>query len=50
MMSSSAQVKAYLAALPPDARSHLNVIRGIVRDVAPQATESWSFSNPRLRR
>lgn len=30
-MSPSVQVKAYLAALPPDARRHLNMIRGMVQ-------------------
>ena len=47
--SPSVQVKAYLAALPPDARRHLNVIRGIVRDVAPDAKESFSYRMPGFR-
>jgi uncharacterized protein YdhG (YjbR/CyaY superfamily) len=47
--SPSAQIRKYLAALPPDARKHLNVIRGIMRDVAPEATESFSYRMPGFR-
>jgi uncharacterized protein YdhG (YjbR/CyaY superfamily) len=43
------QVKAYLAALQPDARRYLQVIRRIVREVAPDATESFSYRMPGFR-
>jgi uncharacterized protein YdhG (YjbR/CyaY superfamily) len=47
--SPSVQVKAYLAALQPDARRYLQVIRRIVREVAPDATESFSYRMPGFR-
>jgi uncharacterized protein YdhG (YjbR/CyaY superfamily) len=42
-------VRAYLAALPPRARRHMNEIRRIVRSVAPDATESFSYRMPGFR-
>ena len=47
--SPSVQVKAYLAAQQPDARRYLQVIRRIVREVAPDATESFSYRMPGFR-
>ncbi len=43
------QVRTYLAALPPDARRYLKQIRGIVREFAPDATESFSYRMPGFR-
>jgi uncharacterized protein YdhG (YjbR/CyaY superfamily) len=45
----SEQVRAYLAALPPRARRHMKEIRSIVRSVAPDATESFSYRMPGFR-
>ena len=42
-------VRAYLAALPPPARRHMNEIRRIIRSVAPDATESFSYRMPGFR-
>ena len=39
-------VRAYLAALPPRARKHMTGIRRIIRAVAPDATESFSYRMP----
>lgn len=45
----AAQVRTYLAALPPDVRRYLKQIRGIVRELAPDATESFSYRMPGFR-
>ena len=45
----AAQVRTYLAALQPGARRYLKQIRGIVREVAPDATESFSYRMPGFR-
>ena len=42
-------VRAYLGALPPRARRHMNEIRRIVRSVAPDAIESFSYRIPGFR-
>ena len=42
-------VRAYIAALPPRARRHLREIRAIVRSVAPDAVESFSYRMPGFR-
>ena len=43
------QVRAYIAALPPRARRHMNEIRQIVRSLAPDAEESFSYRMPGFR-
>ena len=42
-------IRGYLAALPPRARRHMNEIRRIIRSVAPDATESFSYRIPGFR-
>jgi uncharacterized protein YdhG (YjbR/CyaY superfamily) len=42
-------VRAYLAALPPRGRRHMSEIRRIIRSVAPDATESFSYRMPGFR-
>jgi uncharacterized protein YdhG (YjbR/CyaY superfamily) len=42
-------VRAYLAALPPRARRHMNEIRRTIRSVAPEAVESFSYRMPGFR-
>jgi uncharacterized protein YdhG (YjbR/CyaY superfamily) len=43
------RVRAYIAALPPRARRHLQEIRRLVRAEAPDATESFSYRIPGFR-
>jgi len=48
-MTPAAEVRAYLASLPPESRKRMEAVREIVRAVAPKAVEVFSYRIPGFR-
>ena len=46
MMAKAATISGYIAAAPPEARSHLRELRAILRKAAPRATEAIKWGSP----
>lgn len=44
-----AQVRAYIAGLPPDTRRVFKQLRAIIRDSAAGLTDTWSYQIPAFR-
>ena len=48
-MNTAGQIRAYLAAQPPNARAVLKEIRDAIRAVAPDAVDSFSYRIPGVK-
>ncbi len=44
----AAQVRAYLAALPPETRKRMKQMQTVIKAAAPGATQAWSYSIPAM--
>ncbi len=48
-MAGSTSVDAYLAALPQESRAALEKLRTLIKDVAPEATETIAYQMPAFK-